>query len=62
MPNGSTYIETHHVVSLAAGGHDIVGNVIGLCPNHHRQAHHGESPEEFQAILLAKLESLYRSK
>jgi hypothetical protein len=37
--DGKVYLETHHVVPLSEGGPDKVGNVIALCPNHHREAH-----------------------
>lgn len=36
------YLEVHHRVPLAAGGLDVVANAEALCPNCHRQAHHGE--------------------
>jgi HNH endonuclease len=42
MADGRIYLETHHIVSLADGGPDHVSNVIALCPNHHREAHHGK--------------------
>jgi len=35
------YLEVHHKVQLARGGDDTVENAIALCPNCHRQAHHG---------------------
>lgn len=41
MPDGHNYIETHHIIALANDGADRVSNVIGLCPNHHREAHFG---------------------
>jgi hypothetical protein len=37
------YIETHHIIALAADGKDTVRNVIALCPNHHREAHYGRN-------------------
>ncbi len=37
--DGKVYLETHHIVPLSEGGPDKVGNVIALCPNHHREAH-----------------------
>jgi hypothetical protein len=38
-PDGSRYLETHHIIALAAEGADRVSNVIGLRPNDHREAH-----------------------
>lgn len=42
MANGNRYIEAHHILGLGANGPDTVANVIGLCPEHHREAHFGE--------------------
>jgi 5-methylcytosine-specific restriction endonuclease McrA len=39
----SPYLEVHHRVPLAAGGPDIVANAEALCPNCHREAHHGDA-------------------
>lgn len=35
------YLEVHHKKPLADGGADTLENVIALCPNCHREAHHG---------------------
>lgn len=52
---GGIYLETHHIVPLADGGPDSAQNVIALCPNHHREAHHGQARvslmSEFQALI-----------
>lgn len=37
----SPYLEVHHKVPLANGGHDTVKNAIALCPNCHREMHFG---------------------
>lgn len=39
--DGSAYLEVHHKVRLADNGEDTVENAIALCPNCHRQQHHG---------------------
>ncbi|RYH66445.1 MAG: HNH endonuclease [Alcaligenaceae bacterium] len=39
--DGSPYLEVHHRIRLADGGHDTVDNAIAACPNCHRQAHFG---------------------
>lgn len=53
--SGKRFVETHHIIQLANQGPDTVDNVIGLCPNHHRQAHYGanqvELEMEFQSVL-----------
>lgn len=51
MANGATYLETHHVQPLSEGGLDVEENVVALCPNHHREAHHGERAEELRDAL-----------
>lgn len=38
------YLEVHHVVQLAHGGEDTVENAVALCPNCHRERHHGVAP------------------
>lgn len=37
--DGTPFLETHHIRSLAEGGPDIVENVVALCPNCHRECH-----------------------
>ncbi len=37
------YLEVHHKIRLADGGFDTVENAIAVCPNCHRQCHHGRS-------------------
>jgi HNH endonuclease len=39
---GQPYCEVHHIVPLAEGGEDTVGNVACLCPAHHREIHFGK--------------------
>lgn len=58
MTNGQVYLETHHVVPLHEKGPDSVGNVVALCPNHHREAHHGKGRAEIRNAVLEKLASL----
>jgi 5-methylcytosine-specific restriction enzyme A len=57
--SGAIYIETHHIVSLADNGDDKDVNVIALCPNDHRRAHHSAEASklqgEFQRIVRSKL-------
>jgi 5-methylcytosine-specific restriction enzyme A len=54
MADGRVYLETHHVVPLSEDGPDIEGNVVALCPNHHREAHHGARSEEMRTVLLRR--------
>ena len=39
--NNSFYLEIHHVKRLADDGSDRITNAIALCPNCHREFHHG---------------------
>lgn len=39
--DGRPYLEVHHVITLADGGEDSVGNALACCPNCHRKAHYG---------------------
>ena len=57
-PDGTRYLETHHVIALANDGEDRVTNVIALCPNDHREAHFGEGREDIEAQMILKLRAL----
>jgi 5-methylcytosine-specific restriction protein A len=60
MADGKIFLETHHVVPLGENGLDSESNVAALCPNHHREAHHGVKRDDLQKGLLKKLADLYR--
>jgi 5-methylcytosine-specific restriction protein A len=53
MPDGKVFLETHHVIPLSEGGGDTEGNVVALCPNHHREAHHGANRDRMRIELSA---------
>lgn len=38
-PDGEPFLEIHHIIPLAEGGEDSIGNVVALCPNCHRRMH-----------------------
>lgn len=40
--DGSPYLEVHHRVPLSENGEDTVENAMALCPNCHREFHHGK--------------------
>jgi 5-methylcytosine-specific restriction enzyme A len=54
MVNNEIYIETHHIIPLSENGPDNISNVAALCPNHHREAHHGQNRKEIQGVLMSK--------
>ena len=51
---GGIYLETHHVIPLSEEGLDTESNVAALCPNHHREAHHGKSRDEMRRRLMER--------
>lgn len=53
MASGALYLETHHIVPLCEGGADTVANVVALCANDHRRAHHAYDRLSMRAELLA---------
>ncbi|MGA7157866.1 MAG: HNH endonuclease signature motif containing protein [Acidobacteriaceae bacterium] len=57
-PDGSRYVETHHIIALAAEGADRATNVIGLCPNDHKEAHFGEQRAVLEEQMIAKLAAI----
>jgi 5-methylcytosine-specific restriction endonuclease McrA len=59
MIGGSIYLETHHVIALSEGGSDDESNVVAICPNNHREAHHGERREIIKNHLRAILAQMY---
>lgn len=54
MADGRIYLETHHVIPLSESGPDAESNVVALCPNHHREAHYGESSAEMREGLIGR--------
>jgi 5-methylcytosine-specific restriction protein A len=50
--NGKVYLETHHIKPLSEHGSDTLDNVAALCPNHHREAHHGKIRSKISKTLL----------
>ena len=54
-PGGAPYLEVHHVDSLGEGGRDMIENAVAVCPNCHRECHHGESCEALKTKLLTAL-------
>ena len=41
--DGTSYLEAHHIRRLTDGGPDDPRYVAGVCPNCHREAHHGQN-------------------
>ncbi|WP_083400893.1 HNH endonuclease [Nitrosospira briensis] len=58
LPDGTNYLEAHHVIALAKEGPDKIGNVIALCAHHHREAHYGRDADKLEASFVEKLRTL----
>ncbi|MCL4674356.1 MAG: HNH endonuclease, partial [Sphingomonadaceae bacterium] len=58
--SGEPYLEAHHVIKLSEQGSDTIGNVIALCPNHHREAHFGDNWQSLQDEFLEILKKVNR--
>ncbi|GEM_PF-404378 len=43
-PDGSPYIEVHHIIPLFEGGEDSLWNLVTVCAHHHKMAHFAEVP------------------
>lgn len=49
--NGNPFLEVHHIVPLSDGGEDKTNNTVAICPNCHRECHHGENAESIKNEL-----------
>jgi 5-methylcytosine-specific restriction protein A len=58
--NGEPYLEIHHVKMLSVGGSDTITNTIAVCPNCHRELHHGMNKKQLQSVLYASVSRLVR--
>lgn len=56
--DGTPYLESHHIIALAKDGEDRMTNVIGLCPNHHREAHSGRRGAQLERQMIQKVQAL----
>ena len=44
---GAELCEAHHIRWLSRGGNDDLGNLVLICPNHHRAVHRCDAPFDF---------------
>ena len=49
--DGTAFLEVHHITPLAEGGEDTVDNAAAICPNCHRECHHGIEKDRLQLRL-----------
>ena len=59
-PEGRPYLEPHHTMRVADGGPDHPRWVAAVCPNCHRQIHHGAEGEALNEKLKKKLGQIER--
>lgn len=60
LSDGLPYLEVHHIRHLANDGSDTVSNTVALCPNCHRELHHGKHKDELVENLYAYIPRLKR--
>lgn len=60
FPDGTPYLEVHHVIPLSDGGPDTVSNTVALCPNCHREMHFGAHANAKSDQIYARLQRLTR--
>ena len=58
--DGLPYLELHYVRQLVEGGADTVSNAVALCPNCHREIHHGANAQALTAWLYDNVARLLR--
>ena len=54
--DGEPFLEVHHLYRVSDGGIDDPENVIGVCPNCHREIHYGQRGEELNERLIEQAE------
>ncbi|WP_105430201.1 HNH endonuclease signature motif containing protein [Neorhizobium sp. T6_25] len=57
-PNGTDYLEPHHIRRVSDGGPDDPRFVIALCPNCHRRVHFGGDGTTYNDSLHTKMKSI----
>lgn len=60
-PDGSRFLEVHHVIPLSEGGDDSIDNAAALCPNCHRAQHFAQDRERRRELLLSEMQLMVGS-
>jgi len=55
--SGEPFLEVHHLHRRSDGGPDEPENVIAVCPNCHREVHHGREGDELNRLLIERAEA-----
>ena len=58
QPDGTAYLEIHHLRQLADGGSDTIQNAVVVCPNCHRELHFGSRKPELTRKLYQEINRL----
>jgi 5-methylcytosine-specific restriction protein A len=53
--DGTPYLEPHHTTRLSDGGPDEPSSVGAICPNCHKEIHHGAGGDEKNRRLRRRL-------
>ena len=51
---GTNYVEVAHIKAIHKGGQSIIGNLIVLCPNHHKEFDYGNLNIDEQSASILK--------
>lgn len=51
-PDGTPYLEVHHVIPFRDGGDDSISNLVALCPNCHRKIEISPEAADLQKLRL----------
>ena len=54
-PDGSAYLEVHHLRPLGEGGPDTTDNAVAACPNCHRALHHSSDSAVLRMRVIGRL-------
>ncbi|PSP88729.1 hypothetical protein BRC90_06810 [Halobacteriales archaeon QS_4_69_34] len=54
---GDPYLEVHHVHRVSDQGADDPDSVLAICPTCHKQVHHGHDGDNYNKILIDKLQT-----
>ena len=57
-PDGTPFLEVHHLRTLADGGSDRPSNATALCPNCHRHMHYGKDAALMRATVIEYVDEL----
>lgn len=57
-PDGTPYLEPHHLRRVSDGGPDDIRFVIALCPNCHRRVHFAADGAAYNSELMARMKSI----